>query len=178
MSKIYDRCPPEVHARVAALVEKFHPELKIAEVTFDLLFISRSDDDEGTKPVLTLHGVPALAIARIVPAKERAKDCADAEILIDRDRYTGMASARQDALLDHELQHFAVQRFSESQGGAIKTDDQHRPKLSIVPHDYDLGWFEIIARRHGALSVEVQQAKTLMDQHGQVFFPFLEQTPV
>ena len=123
--------------------------------------------------MLTLHGVPALAIARIVPAKERAKGCHDAEILIDRDRYTDMPDPKKNALLDHELQHFEVQRFSQSQGGGIKTDDQHRPKLSMRPHDVDFGWFEIIARRHQSASIEVQQARGLIDQFGQSFFPFL-----
>ena len=171
MSKIYDRCPPAVENRVRALVEKFHPELKVAEVTFDLLFVARSDDDEGAKPVLTLHGVPCLAVARIVPAKERAKDCADAEILIDRERFNDATPAQQDALLDHELQHFTVQT---DQDGGIATDDQHRPKLKLRPHDVDLGWFEAVARRHGAASIEQQQARKLFDDFGQSFFPFLE----
>ena len=98
--KCYDRCPQSVHDRVAALVGKYHDDLRIAEVTFDLLFVARSDDDDGTKPVLTLHGVPALAIARIVPVKERAKGCADAEILIDRERFIDCPPEQQDALLD------------------------------------------------------------------------------
>ena len=169
--KVYDKCPQSVHDRVAALVAQYHPELKVAEVTFDLMFIARSDDDEGTKPVLTLHGVPALAIARIVPSKERAKGCGDAEILIDRDRYTNMPARKQDALLDHELQHFEVQHDKD---GGIKTDDQHRPKLKTRPHDYDFGWFECIARRHGVNSIEVQQARMMYEESGQTLFPFAE----
>ncbi len=169
MSKVYDYCPQSVMERVEALVEKHHQDLKIAEVKFDLMFVSRSDDDEGTKPVLTLHGVPCLAIVRIVPLKERAKGCGDAEILIDRDRYNDSAPEQQDALLDHELQHLEVQRGEDN---SIKTDDQHRPKLKMRPHDYDFGWFECIARRHGKDSIEVQQARLMFDQHGHSLFPF------
>lgn len=167
--KVYDRCPQSVHDRVARLVDLYHPELKQAEVTFDLMFVSRDDDDDSTAPVLTFRGVPALAIARIVPSKERAKDCADAEILIDRDRFTESTPEQMDALLDHELYHFMVQKTED---GVIKTDDQHRPRLKIRPHDYDFGWFEAIARRHGPASIEVQQARQMFEANGQSLFPF------
>src|SRR4051812_45872101 len=169
--KVYDQCPPSVHDRVNAMVAKYHQELQVAEVAFDLLFIARSDDDESTEPVLKLHGYPCMAVARIVPSKERAKGCGDAEIVIDRDRYTNLPPEKQDALLDHELQHFEVQRDND---GGIKTDDQHRPKLGMRHHDYDFGWFECIARRHGPASIEVQQAEIIHSECGQIFFPFIE----
>lgn len=169
MSKIYDFCPEEVKQRVAALVEKNHPDLQQAEVTYDLMYVSRDDDDDGTKPVLSLHGVPCLAIARIVPLKERAKGCADAEILIDMARFKDSSAEQKDALLDHELQHFDVQRDAD---GCVKRDDQQRPKLKMRPHDYDFGWFTIIARRHGIASIEQQQARLIFDQDGHSLFPF------
>lgn len=155
--------------RVKALVHAHHSDLELAEVTFDLMYVSRSDDDDGTKPVLTLHGVACLAIARIVPLKERAKGCADAEILIDMARFKDSTPAQRDALLDHELNHFMIQRDADN---GIKTDDHHRPKLKMRPHDYDLGWFECIARRHGNASIEVQQARLMFDADGQTLFPF------
>lgn len=174
MSKVYDFCPDEVKDRVARLVERFHPELGMAEVTFDLMYVSRSDDDEGKKPVLTLHGVACLAIARIVPLKERAKGCSDAEILIDRDRFTDSTLEQQDALLDHELNHFELVRDADN---CIKTDDHHRPKLKMRPHDYDFGWFTAIAARHGKASFEVQQARLMFDQDGNRLFPFAGPMP-
>lgn len=169
MSKIYDFCPDDVKERVAALVHANHPDLELAGVTFDLMYVSRDDDDDSTKPVLSLHGVPCLAIARIVPLKERAKGCNDAEILIDMARFKDSTDAQKDALLDHELQHFDVQHDAD---GCVKRDDQQRPKLKMRPHDYDLGWFTIIAQRHGAASIEVQQARALFDADGHRLFPF------
>ncbi|MEA3210974.1 MAG: hypothetical protein QOE70_4031 [Chthoniobacter sp.] len=142
------------------------------------MFISRNDDDEGVTPVLSHGGVPALALARVVGGKDRAKGCSDAEILIDRDRYNDCHPAQQDALLDHELQHFelATDKF-----GAPTHDAGYRPKLKLRPHDYDFGWFECVARRHGMASFEVQQAKVMMDESGEVLFPFMhsmESSPV
>lgn len=170
MAKIYDRCPDSVRDRLQALIARYHPDLLIAEVSFDLMFVARDDEEDSSKPVLTLHGVPALAIVRIVSTRDRAKGCADVEIVIDRDRFNDCGERRQDAILDHELTHVVV--LKEKDGIGIQTDDQHRPRLKLKPHDYDFGWFEAIARRYGSDAVEVQQARRLWDEHGQAFFPF------
>jgi hypothetical protein len=167
--KCFDRAPQEVIDRANALIDKYHPDLKAAEVTIDYLFVS----DSGDGPALKLHGVPCYAIVRIVSLKDRAKGLADAEILIDRDKYDLMDGATRDALLDHELYHLVVRRDDL---GQFMTDDQHRPKLKMRPHDWEFGWFEAIAARHGDASIEVKQATKMRIQAGQILFGFMDDT--
>lgn len=52
-------------------------------------------------------------------------------------------------------------------------DDLGRPKLKMRKHDVEIGWFKIIAERHGAHSIERQQAKIIFDTMGQSFWPGL-----
>lgn len=166
--KTFDPCDDEVKGRVAEMVRRFHGELKRAEVTFDLLFVS---NDSETEPALKLHGTRCLAIVKIVSTKDRALDRADAEILIDRDAYGTMSGPQRDALLDHELEHLLV-RYDED--GKLLTDCQYRPKLKMKPHDVEIGWFESVAQRHGEHSIEVQQARKMTQRFGQAFFPFMQ----
>src|SRR4029434_11341407 len=100
MSKVYDRCPQEVHDRVRRLVELHHSELLTHSVTFDLMLVGRDAEDEGITPVLSCRGVAALAVASIVSAKKRAKGCADVEILIDRGRFHDCTDDQKNGLLD------------------------------------------------------------------------------
>jgi hypothetical protein len=175
MSKVYDRCPQEVHDRVRRLVELHHSELLTHGVTFDLMFVGRDAEDEGITPVLSCRGVAALAVASIVSAKQRAKGCADVEILIDRDRFNDCTDDQKNALLDHEINHFELVRDKQ---GAVKYDAELRPNVKIRPHDYDFGWFEVVARRWGRASFEVQQAKVMWDESNQSLFPFVTDATV
>ncbi len=84
----------------------------------------------------------------------------DAESAIDQ----------QAALLDHELHHLEVQKEGN---GRFKFDDLNRPKISMRPHDFEFGWFSIIAKRHPGIALECVQAKTIMDKAGQLFWPEL-----
>lgn len=160
-----------MHDRVEALVRKYHPELEKAKVRVDLLFVADPDaaDKEAPKPVLSHHGVPAIAMARIVPLKDRVKGSGDGEILIDMARYEEMDPAERDALLDHEMEHFEV----KTKEMKPKLDTHGRPTLKIRKHDYDFGWFESVAKRHKENSVEVGQAHRLWTMR-QTFFAFVD----
>lgn len=166
MSKSYDRCPPQVHDRMKAIMAFHHRELAAAEVTVDLLFVSTTSE---TAPALSHHGVRAYATIQITSPKDRALGHADAQMIIDMNSFNGMSDRRKDALLDHELEHLAVVKDED---GAWKTDDQHRPCLKIVKHDVQFGWFASVALRHGPDSIERQQAHDIAARYGQEFFPF------
>ncbi len=164
--KCYDRCNDEVTDRAARMIALYHPDLRVGEVTFDLLFVST--DGEG--PALSHGGYAAYAVVRVISSKDRAAGRADAEIVIDRDKYHGMTPERRDALIDHELEHVMVMKTKD---GDFDTDDQHRPKLKLRKHDYQFGWFESIARRHRDNSIEVAQAESMWDACAQTLFPFV-----
>lgn len=168
MPKIYDQALPEVHGRVAALIEKYHPELKELAVKIDLLMVST---DSETSPALTHGGYKALAVVRKTNSKERAHGRGDAEIVMDRDHYEGMDPAERDALLDHELYHLVPKLDKKT--GTYKRDEHGRPKFGMRKHDRQFGWFDAIAARHGKNSAEVQQANWIKDEAGQVYFGFI-----
>jgi hypothetical protein len=166
MGKTYDQAPDEVRDRSIALIKRFHPDLEKVQVRIDFLMAST---DSETGHAVTCGGYPAYAVVRVLGPKERTMERGDAEIVIDRDAYEAMNPATRDALLDHELYHLEVKR---DQGGQVKRDDHGRPVLKLRKHDFQVGWFHEIARRHGMASIEVTQATSLKEEQGQVYFEF------
>ncbi|RRJ96795.1 hypothetical protein Ga0100231_023795 [Opitutaceae bacterium TAV4] len=163
--KTYTTAPEETHERVAELIRRFYPELEKHKVRICLLMVA--SDKEG--PALKHQGYPAAAVVRAVPQKDRAKDgAADVEITIDARGYEAMDSEERNGLLDHELYHIEVQ-YSD---GGVKLDGQHRPVVKMKKHDRQFGWFDEIARRHGEHSGEVQQARELVEETGQLYLDF------
>lgn len=160
---IYDQAPDDVRVRVDALIEKHYPDLKTVGVRLDLLQVSNED----AEPCLSLHGYDAAAIVRVIGKKDRVAGRGDAEIVVDWATYEKLSEQARDALLDHELYHLQVKKDKH---GALKFDDHGRPVLKIRLHDWQLGWFDEIARRHGEHSLEVQCARALARQTGQLYF--------
>lgn len=165
MGKTYERADGEVLAMIAELIADHYPDLEKAGVTIDAMM---AESDTGD--AVTLHGSKCLAVVRIVGAKDRAKGMADAEITISREDWDFMERPAQMALLDHELYHIMVTKEGEDEH---KTDSQGRPKLAMRPHTVEVGWFDVIAIRHGENSPEIIQARKLLTKHKKTFFPFL-----
>lgn len=92
----------------------------------------------------------------------------DAEISLDGDWWRTASEEERRALLDHELHHIAPELNQNSQP---ITDDIGRPKIHMRKHDFQFGWFTIIAERHGLASAECIQAKGMMDAAGQYYWP-------
>lgn len=173
MASIYEKAPQSVIDQAKALVEKFHFDLKNLSVRIDFIFAHSTVDDDGvpTGPAITHGGYAALGLARILGSKDRVMGRGDCEIVLDGDRWPNLSAEKQDALIDHELNHFSV-KFDKN--GAPTFDDARRPKLKLRKHDHQFGWFDLIAKRHGADSVEVNQFRELCeDESGQYFLPFL-----
>lgn len=134
-----------------AMLKEHHDPLLKAQVTFDLLFATPEYSEKTgmpKSPPVKVGGYPCAAKVRIVSLKDRAKGCADVEIIIDAPLWKSLSDSRRRALMDHELTHL------EFTG---EYDDSMRPKLKLVLHDHQFGWFDVIARRHGDASFEVQQ---------------------
>jgi len=167
----YTKAPSFVAIMATELLCRFesHKPLLDAKVKIDLLFARANLDDKGN-PVgfaITEQGRQVLGKTRVVSLKDRAKGNADAEILLDGDWWESESAHRREALLDHELHHISV---VTSRQGAIKTDDLNRPKLKLRKHDWQFGWFDVIAERHGEFSVERQQAAEIWDKSGQLYW--------
>jgi hypothetical protein len=140
-----------------------------AGVKVDYVYAYATTDEDGKiiGDALKQHGVKALGLCRIVNLKDRAKGMGDAEITVDGDWWECVSTEEAEALLDHELYHLKP---------TDKTDDLGRPKLKLRKHDHQFGWFNIIAERHGSASRERQQAKSIMDDAGQYFWPGIAPT--
>ena len=164
--KTYAKAPDAVSKIVTAMIEKYHPELKIEGVRIDCISAASDDPDS---PAVTLHGYPCSAIVKILDSKQRAMGRGDAEIVIDEARFKDLKVGQQNALIDHELYHLAVKK---NKYGRTKLDEHGRPKLKMRKHDREYGWFDEIAHRHGSDSQECMQATQLYLSGKQVYFEF------
>lgn len=169
----WTKCGDDVTKLAAEIMRKFpshHPLLE-AGVTIDLLFARAEIDDKSGEPTgcaLKHQGVRALGIARKISLKDRAAGRADAEIAIDGDWWESAGHEEREALLDHELYHLSV-RLNDKE--IPIRDDLGRPKLVIRKHDIQIGWFHAVAERHKQFSIERQQARSMMTNHGQYYWP-------
>lgn len=152
----YRTVEPEVEALLAQVIEEHHQDLKEAGVTVQVLQAHAKRDKHGVPkgPALKLHGYPCMAIVSIIGLKDRVGGGKDARIVIDGDRWGDGPAKEQFATLDHEMMHLTLVRDEE---GPVVLDDACRPKLKMRLHDYELGIFEDIVKRHGKDCLDSQQ---------------------
>lgn len=170
----YTKCPTEINEMALEILCKFesHKPLLDAKVKIDFIFAEPELDARTGIPksdALKHNGCRALGICRKVSLKERAIGRGDAEITLDGYWWTSASPEEQAALLDHELHHISL----KTQYDKPVTDDLGRPVIILRPHDFEVGWFSIIAERNGMASQEQKQAHTAMSKMGQYFWPEL-----
>jgi hypothetical protein len=168
MTKRYERATDDVARKIAALREEYCEEI-FEVVTVGALFVF--DEDAPDEPTLTFRGYPAVAIVRIVGLRDRAVGLPDAQIVIDRATWITLTAKQQNAVLDHELYHLEL---ALDKKGNIRFDSQGRPKLKLRKHDWEFGFFDEIASRHGADSIERMQVKRLVESTHQLYFDFMK----
>lgn len=164
---LYSKAPAECQAICKRMLEKYHGELVDAGVTVDFLF-AQTDPEKEEASALKLHGYACNAIVKVVSYKLRVQGHADAEIVIDGDKWPSWSDLERDALIDHEITHLELRHDKD---GKVARDDNDRPKLGLRLHDHEFGWFDSIARRHGKASFEVQQYEQFKKQ---TFFEFAD----
>lgn len=171
---LYEKAPAEVTKIVERMMEKFHGPLHDAKVTIDCLFAKLKPDDNGDTDMdscaLTLHGYQVAAMVKVNAYKLRVQGHADAEIVIDGERWDEWSEEEKDAMIDHELEHLEL----KEKEGIVQRDDLERPRLRMRKHDHQFGWFDSIARRHGKHSFEQQQYATFSKSHKQLWIDFDE----
>jgi hypothetical protein len=161
MAKCYEICGADVDKMVLTSMKKQHREIAEEGVTVQCIFVF----DGSKHSCLSLHGYPAAAVVRRTSLKDRAKGMADAEIVIDKVWWDAASTDQQEALIDHELEHLELALDANN---AVKEDDLGRPKLKLKPHDWQLGGFASIVKRHGSAACEFQMAKAFKDEFGQL----------
>ncbi|MCA9137265.1 MAG: hypothetical protein KDB00_10910 [Planctomycetales bacterium] len=173
MGKTYEKAPATCRRLIDSLLSQYHGALADFGLKVDCLLVKAPVDADGhpTGPALqSKSGFPAAAQISITKLKDRVKGQGDAEMLIDGDRYPKWDEPQLRALIDHELTHL------EFTGNV---DDLGRPRLRLRPHDVEFGWFDAVARRHGEISFEVQQAKKFFGARPirQLYLPGWEDGP-
>lgn len=168
----FKRCPDEVKQLANSILCEFetHQPLLDARVTVDYVFAYPQLDEKSGEPVsdaITKNGVKALGLCRALPLKDRAMGRADAEITLDAYWWDSATEEERRALLDHELHHIAIKIDKR---GLVR-DDLGRPVLQLRKHDFEVGWFKAVAARHGIHSQERLQARQVMCDYGQYFWP-------
>lgn len=175
MASTFERCPKSIDAMVKKLQTEFastYEPLFSAGVTIDLVFAyAELDEKTGVPkaPALTKNGQRALGLTRKIPLKDRALGRADTEIALDGDWWKESTESEQFALLDHELYHICVKIDKR---GLVR-DDLGRPCIVLRDHDYEFGWFNQIAQRHGVFSQEQKQAAKILYEQGKHYWPEL-----
>lgn len=169
----YTKASEDVCRVMRDMRSKYHPDLIEAEVTIEILMAQPTKNDAGeiTSPAIRLHGYPCQATIRKTSLRDRVAGLADAVMVIDEENWEELSDAQKAALIDHELYHLQVKRDEES--GDILADDHGRPKLMLRLHDWEVGGFETIARRHADASPEKRQVAALVDEFGQTLFDWM-----
>ncbi len=181
MGLYYEKADEGVERLVLHALEQYHRELLACDVRVDLLMVSKVDKEGESKGHALKHGgYPAAATVKIVPLKQRALGNGDALITIDSESWEFLDPEQQEALVDHELEHIQVvsangPKFCHMNDagelvGEAKRDDHGRPKLKLRKHDWQLGGFTSIAKRHGANAVEVMAIERCRNEQGQYFW--------
>jgi Putative phage metallopeptidase len=183
MPKTYEDAPVELTTTIIDARQMWHPVLDRCEVTASALLEADYDKDSGELcSSLVVGGYPAAAMVKITPLRDRALGVADAVIVVDARWWADHPDElERRALIDHELTHLEV--CSDPAGrvtidgdgelvGKPVSDDRGRPKLRIRKHDFVIGGFIEVARRHKQRAVEVQQVEMLQNSLGQWAWDF------
>jgi hypothetical protein len=165
-------CPDEVSALMKQVLREHHKLLHDAAVTVLCMFADAGEDEEGRPvPAVKLHGVPCAATVRKTSARDRACGMADAVITIDKRIWYTIGDPARLALLDHELEHLAVD-FDED--GSLRLDTSERPVVKIRLHDWELHGFENVVERHGLAAIESLSLRDFFNTPaGQLVFGFI-----
>jgi hypothetical protein len=136
------------------VIVSYHRILLDSDVTIALLTVRNFDaNGEQVDPALTHGGYPAMATIKINSYRDRVEGKADVTITVDGQRWDELSDAELAAVLDHELTHLELVLEED---GSVSRDDIDRPKLRMRRHDFQIGGFNEVAKRHKADSLEVQ----------------------
>jgi hypothetical protein len=159
----FEKADATVNEIVTGLVGKYHKRLADVGVRLAVLMAHAKLDKQGEPrdtPV-KFGGYKALAIVKVTTLRERTLGQADAVITIDGDKWPDLTAAEQKALIDHELEH--LEPHCDRKTGEPLKDDRGRPRLYCRLHDWQLGGFDAVARRHKEHSIEVKAVRALRD---------------
>ena len=170
MGTVYLPADDEINGLVRRVMEKYHPELDGMGVTVSTL---RAFSASGHP--LKSKGFPALADICVTSLQDRARGMSDVKMRIDGAAWDGMSREARVALIDHELEHIKV--VPDKDSGNPGVDDLGRPKLKSRAHDWEIGGFDAVVRRHGDHAPELRALRAAESRLSQGRFDFDQADP-
>ena len=170
MPNIYALADTATETLCEELMRLYHPDLDTVAATIDLVFALRDPESDSEAPTLAVNSHRAYGITKIHGLKERVLGLKDAEIVLDGDAWPSMTPHVRRSVLDHQLQYLEVRR---DKNGEFVLDDLNRPILKMRQTDRSFGWFDAVAERHRAHSLECIQLQKLISESGQIYMPFV-----
>lgn len=164
MSKTFRKSDSYTRDLLEQVINRYHTHLKDYNITIDLIDAYNSNGG----PAVLHNGLPAYAVIRSIPLKDRVMGRGDVEITFDALEFGRMKERQRKALIDHELTHL---EFKVNKDGEKIVDDIGRYVFKMRPHDREFGWFHSVARRWGQDSIEsVQAIEMVSDEEFQTFY--------
>lgn len=155
MPTTYQECGDVMDALARRVMRDYYHVLLDADVKLGYLFAANPDG-----AAIKSRGYPAAAQVRIVNLKDRVAGMPDAMVIVDEERWKGLADTEKLALLHHELYHLIPVENSDKArddgAGKWKLDDCGRPKLKMRRHDFELGVFYDVIERHQESALDLQ----------------------
>ncbi len=145
----------EMLNRVKSVMKKYHKPLIDAGVNLDVVMAH----SEFASDALKVRGNVAYGCIRVLSLLDRSKGQGDAEMLLNAPAIEKWTENQLCALIDHELTHLKLIRSKRT--NAVERDDLDRPRLGLIGHDFEFGWFKDVAKRWKDDSVEVVQYKRI-----------------
>lgn len=158
----YQIAPKELQKFCKEVIVQHHGDLDSADAKVDILLAFR--DPEKEAPALSREGHRILGTSKVITLKDRVKGMGDCEIILDGDEWGAMSPQYQEALLDHQLEHFEVKRDKD---GSFIFDDLNRPVIKIRPPDRVIRIFDSVASRYRDASLEMRQLRLAMSAETQ-----------
>ncbi|MEM9019968.1 MAG: putative metallopeptidase [Planctomycetota bacterium] len=175
MPLTYEPADAKTRQLVTNTMARFHPCLAHVEARVGALMIWDYDKEGCARAeALKLKGYPCAAVVKINSLRDRVQGLPDATITIDAEHWARTDAETRAAIIDHELEHLQVKGdggdvlywddVARAVVGGFPVSDAHgRPKLVMKLHDWQLGGFDSIVKRHGAYALEVVAARMHLD---------------
>lgn len=156
-----------------------HEHLRLCGATIGVLFYHNDGQP------MTHGGRTVAAYVKKTSLRDRVQGVRDAVITIDAAWWEDADDDNRTALIDHELYHLipVVESYrppktedpAEKLEPIFEFDAHHRPKFTMRKHDVEFGWFLRMCQKHGPKALEAQQARSIVEKHGQLLFGFTEE---
>lgn len=164
----YEKASDDVFKVLHEAISKYRTDL--VQAGFAVAIRTAFDPDGG--PAIKLRGHACAATIKHIASKDRLFWQCDALIDIDEAVWDSLSDAQRMALFDHELHHIELRMDRNEK---IKRDANGRPKWRNIPHDYELGGFADMLRRHKANSMEVLCVKAAARRCDQLLLALAEE---